>query len=295
MTDWGPAEIAKPQLNSCRLYATALRRTAAVVRDRGHITDGSDVEADCSQCAQCGFTTRTGALNFDFQSFNAVILRFFACIFSSHLSSIRGRLTGTLEAHGACGGPGNRVALHVRDQNLGVVERGVHMCNARGDVLTLFALNASLIACHWSDPPLFLLTSDGLCGAFAGTSVGVGTLTANGQVTTVTQTTVATQIHQTFDVHGHFAAQVAFDGVVGVDVLTDGQNFGIRQLVDATGAVDAYSFADCFCGGGTDTGDICEGDWYPLCSRDVNAGNTCHVSLSFSLRFRSAGTFFHNT
>ena len=92
--------------------------------------------------------------------------------------------------------------------------------------------------------PLFLLAGNGLCGAFAGASVGVGALTANRQVAAVTQTAVATEVHQTLDVHLDFAAQVAFDGVVRVDVFADLQNFGIAQFVDAAALVDANGFAD---------------------------------------------------
>ncbi len=94
--------------------------------------------------------------------------------------------------------------------------------------------------------------------------------------------------------HGNFAAQVAFDGIVRVDVFTNLQNFGIAQLVHAAGLVDANRVADRFGRGMADSGDIGEGDWNPLCSRDIDAGNTCHVSLSFSLRVRSSRPFFHN-
>ena len=78
-----------------------------------------------------------------------------------------------------------------------------------------------------SQSPLLLLACDGLCGAFAGTSVGVCTLTAHGEVTAMAQTAVAAKIHQTFDVHLRVAAQIAFDSVGGVDVLTDRKNLSI--------------------------------------------------------------------
>ena len=90
-----------------------------------------------------------------------------------------------------------------------------------------------------SSPPLFLLAGDGLCRAFAGTRVGVGPLTTHRQVTAVTQATVATKVHQTLDVHLCLTAQVAFDGQVGVDVLSGSQNFGVREFVHTTASVDA--------------------------------------------------------
>jgi len=122
----------------------------------------------------------------------------------------------------------------------------------------------------------------------------MGALAADRQVAAVAQATVATQIHQALDVHLHFTAQVAFDGVVLVDVLADLQDFGVGQFVDPAGLVDADGIAD---GAGrcvANSGDVGEGDGNPLCSRDVYAGNTCHVIYSFSLRVRSSRPFFHN-
>ena len=45
------------------------------MRDRGHVTDGRDVEADCGQRAQRRFAARTGALNLDLEGADAVLLR----------------------------------------------------------------------------------------------------------------------------------------------------------------------------------------------------------------------------
>jgi hypothetical protein len=49
----------------------------------------------------------------------------------------------------------------------------------------------------------------------------VGALAADRQALAVTQAAVAAQVHQTLDVHRDFAAQVALDGQVGVDVFAD--------------------------------------------------------------------------
>jgi hypothetical protein len=61
----------------------------------------------------------------------------------------------------------------------------------------------------------------------------VRALAANRQRAAVTQAAVAAEVHQTLDVHGDFAAQVAFDLIIAVDRLADGENFGVRELVDA--------------------------------------------------------------
>ena len=77
----------------------------------------------------------------------------------------------------------------------------------------------------------------------------MGALAANRQVATVAQATVAAKVHQALDVHLRVTTQVAFDSVVGVDVLTHGHNFGVGQFVDPAGLVDADSFADGLGGG----------------------------------------------
>ena len=87
-------------------------------------------------------------LNFDFQGFNTMFLRFFACIFCSQLSGVRCGFPRALKAHGTSRRPCNCIALNIRDENLGVVERAVNVSNAGGDVLALFFLRTSLIACH---------------------------------------------------------------------------------------------------------------------------------------------------
>ena len=69
--------------------------------------------------------------------------------------------------------------------------------------------------------PVFLLASDGFGGALAGTSVGVRALTADRQALAMAQTTVATEIHQTLDVHRGFAAQIAFNRDVRINVFAD--------------------------------------------------------------------------
>mmetsp|Transcript_908 Transcript_908/g.1726 ORF Transcript_908/g.1726 Transcript_908/m.1726 type:complete len:327 (+) Transcript_908:1106-2086(+) len=259
------------------LDAAALGRTAAVVRHRGHVTNGRDLKTQGSQGTQRAFTARAGTLHFDFQRANAVVLCFLARVFCSHLGSKRRGLAGALETHGASRRPCNGVALNIRDKDFGVVERRVHMSNASGDVLGDLLLCGATIASHAISPPLFLLAGNGLCRAFARASVGVGALTANGQVATVTQATVGTEVHQTFDVHLGLTTQVTFDGVVGVDVLTDGENLGVGQLVDATCGVDADCFADRGSRGVANSGDIGQRDRNALGGGDVNPGNTCHV------------------
>src|SRR3546814_4318343 len=90
-------------------------------------------------------------LHFDFQRADAVLLRLATGVFSGHRRRIGRRLAAALETHGARRRPGNRVALRIGDGDHGVVERGVHVRDARGDVLALAAPNALRFACHRSE------------------------------------------------------------------------------------------------------------------------------------------------
>src|SRR5690606_37619053 len=104
--------------------AALLARAATVVRNRRHVADRSDHEAGGLQSAQGGFTTGTGAADFDFKRLHAVFLGLLGAVLGSDLGGERGRLARTLEALGTSGRPGNRVALCVGDGDHRVVEAG---------------------------------------------------------------------------------------------------------------------------------------------------------------------------
>ena len=87
----------------------------------------------------------------------------------------------------------------------------------------------------------------------------------------------SSQIHQALDIHLGVTAQVAFDGVIRVDMLAQGQGLGVRQIVHAARHVDVERFANGFGRSMADSGDIGEGDGNPLVGRDVDAGDTCQV------------------
>src|SRR6266404_7323076 len=126
----------------------ALARTAAIVRDRGHIADRCDGEARRLQRTKRRFAARTGAGNFHFQRAHAVFLRLLGNVFGRDLGRIRGRLARTLEAHRAGRRPGNGVALRVGDGDGRVVERRIHVRDAGRDVLALAAADAGGFLAH---------------------------------------------------------------------------------------------------------------------------------------------------
>ena len=88
MTNRGHARWHSPSSNELRSDAAALWRAAAVVRDRRHIADRRDVEANGGQRTQRRFTARPGSLNFDFDRLDPMFLRLAARIFRGHLSGI---------------------------------------------------------------------------------------------------------------------------------------------------------------------------------------------------------------
>ncbi len=63
--------------------------------------DRRDRETDRLQRTERGLTSRTRAGDLDFKRLDAVLLRLAACIFSSHLRSVRRGFARALEPHGA--------------------------------------------------------------------------------------------------------------------------------------------------------------------------------------------------
>ena len=70
-------------------------------------------------------------------------------------------------------------------------------------------------------PSLLLLVSHSLARAFAGSGVGLGTLTSDGQAFSMANTAVATDFDESLDVKGYVAAQVAFNAAVMVDIFSE--------------------------------------------------------------------------
>src|SRR5690349_6208906 len=73
--------------------AAALRRADAVMRDRGHVADRGDGEADRLQCAQSALAARTRTLDLNLEGADAVLGGLLAGVFRGHLSGVRSRLT----------------------------------------------------------------------------------------------------------------------------------------------------------------------------------------------------------
>ena len=112
------------------------------MRDRRDVADRGDREADRLKRAKCALTSRTRALDLDFEGADAMVGGLAARVLGRDLRGIRGRLAAALEAHHSGARPGNRIALRVGDGDHGVVEAGVHVSDAGRDVLALAAAKA---------------------------------------------------------------------------------------------------------------------------------------------------------
>ena len=87
---------------------------------------------------------------------------------------------------------------------------------------------------------LVTLHADRLAGAFAGTGVGAGTLTANGEAATMADATVAVDRLKALEILLQFAAQITFDGVlVFLNDLDDAVELLVGQAFRANVGADS--------------------------------------------------------
>src|SRR3954470_24338861 len=137
----------------------ALRRTAAVVRHRGHVLDLPDLEAGGLQGADRGLAAGAGTLHEDVDLLHAVLLRLAGAVLGGHLRRERRRLARALEPDVPGRGPADHVALRVGDRHDRVVEGALDVRLAVRDVLLFLAADlldgrlARLTRHYW--PPAF--------------------------------------------------------------------------------------------------------------------------------------------
>src|SRR5690606_12516366 len=140
-----------------------------------------------------------------------------------------------------------------------------------------------------SEQPLLLtcllLAGHGALRALASACVGLGALTAHGQAAAVAEALVRADLDLAADVGLHLAAQVALDLVVAFDVVAEGDELLVAQILHAGVTVDLGVLEGRERTGASHAVDVRQGDFHALLARDVDAGDTCHGG--FSLRSRS--------
>src|SRR6516162_7973523 len=122
-------------LLSPALDPAPLRRPAAVVRYRSHVSDAGDFEPESIERAHGGFASGARTLDPYLQVLDAAFLRRPAGRFRCDLRRERSGLARALETGAARGCPRQRVALPVRDRDDRVVERRVNVRDPFGYVL----------------------------------------------------------------------------------------------------------------------------------------------------------------
>ena len=122
-----------------------------------------------------------------------------------------------------------------------------------------------------------LLTRDAdLTRSLAGTGVGAGTLTANGQTAAMTHAAIGAEVDQTLDGKLDFTAKVAFNGELR-NGITNLFEFGVVEILDLLGKLDAAGSKDFLSTRAADTVDRGETDDGVLIRRNINTGDTSHV------------------
>src|SRR5437588_4338072 len=116
-----------------------LGRAAAVMRDRGHVGDGGDLEAGRLERADSGLAAGTRSPDEDLDRAHPVLHRPARGGFGGDLRREGRRLAAALEALGAGGAPGDHVPLQVGDGDDRVVEGALDVGLPHRDVLAFAA------------------------------------------------------------------------------------------------------------------------------------------------------------
>src|SRR3954447_11547349 len=144
------------------LDAAPLARAAAVVGLRGDVLDAGHFETGGLERADRRLTTGAGTLHQPLDLLEALLDALAGSGIGRDLRGERRRLAGALEAGAAGGLPRDDVALAVGEGDDRVVERGLDVGLAEGDVLLrLAAATLRALGCgHYFFPAFFLPATD---------------------------------------------------------------------------------------------------------------------------------------
>ena len=259
-----------------------LRRTAAVVRDRGDIADRRHLEAHRGERLDGRLAAAARPLHPHVHLAHAEIERLARAVLAGHRGGEGRRLLGALESRLAGGSPRHRVATEVGDGDQHVVERRGDMNDPLGFHQLLRALGARLRSSDGCGHGLLLghllLAGDGPTRALLGPGVGMRALTAHRQATAMTNAAIAADVHQALDVHGDFGAQRALGLGGTLDDLAQTPDFNVSQVAHPRVRVDAGLREQLAAGHATDAEDVGESDFDALLARQVDPCDTRHVS-----------------
>src|SRR5690606_14198730 len=104
-------------------------------------------------------------------------------------------------------------------------------------------------------------------------------LTTDRETTTVADALVGADLDLAADVSCNLAAQVTHHLVVAFDVVAEGDQLVVAEVLHADALVDLRRLEDLDRAGTADAVDVGRGGHHALVARDVNAGKACHAVL----------------
>ena len=128
-----------------------------------------------------------------------------------------------------------------------------------------------------------LLAGNSLLAALAGTGIGTSALTTNGQTVAVTASLVGTNLDLATNVGGDLATKITLDLVVVLDVVTQGDELLVVQLMDAQVTADTGGLESLQGTGVSDSENVGQCDLEALVARQVDSNEACHVASLSSL------------
>src|SRR6202165_2727860 len=261
------------------LDSPPLRWAAAVVGDRRDVRDRRDFETRRLQRTDGGLAAGSRSLDEDLDLLEAMLHRAAGRRFGGDLGGKGRALARALEALAAGAPPGEHVALGVGQRHHGVVEGGLDVCLAHGDVLLLaaagaddFLLRHDLLLCLG-----LLAYADRLAGTAAGAGVGAGALSPDRQAAPVAQAAISADFHEALDIERDLAAKLAFNLGFLVENVAEAADLLVVQVLDAHVGIDVRDRQDAPRGMRTDPEDVGERDFDALLAGNINAGNSSHL------------------
>src|SRR5262245_27684014 len=304
---FAPALPAHCHVISCQalsllLDAPPLGRPAAVVRNRGDVSNRRDLQPDRLQRSDGSLTARPRTPDVDFHLLQPELHCLARRVLRGRLGRERRALSRALEPGASCARPGHDVAHLIGERDDGVVEGRLHVGDAHTDLLALasppalsrgrgrFLFLGVSHACassllrrrssrrrgrHW-----LLLDHDTLAAPLPGARVRMGALSADGQALAVTDATVAADVHQPLDAHRHLAAQVALHLVLALEDVPQAPGLIVAPVLHALARIHARLDEEPLGGRRPDPVDVLNRDLPTLVPRQVDPGDACHGNSS---------------
>tara|TARA_Y100000746_G_scaffold230895_1_gene243422 strand:+ start:1302 stop:1748 length:447 start_codon:yes stop_codon:yes gene_type:complete len=123
----------------------------------------------------------------------------------------------------------------------------------------------------------FFLTGYGLTRPFAGSGIGVRTLSTHWEASPVADSLETADLNLAFDVLGYIAPEITLNGVVVINEVSDFDNFFIGKIANSCRSADVESFTNIRRTSATDAVDIGQSNFHSFLSGNIYSCNTCHL------------------